>query len=282
MANVKKVTIGLTSVMSEVTMDALLAKTNTHKGAATVVRDENGKVTKVVISLPPTASSKAQQALEATPGVSTVEIQDIIPGTVGFDGTEEGLNELLANGWKVEPHYMFAYPTIAYADGISKHTNVTSGTPYSWTLASPYNALPRYPNGFEVEFKVKMLNAFADVTSNAFCGVVAANEDSAFSLGPAASWASTDWAPSLGYWNGSAWISNYNTGELTAPLDVHVYKAVVDETQALKMYVDDDLIHSSQLGTGAPHADRVTFQTYVGPSSNAGFDVDYFRFTERV
>lgn len=101
MAN-KKLEVSLNSAVSEVTLNKVLVAANIKKNAADVVRDINGKVIKVIIMLPASASASAKAAILATPGVADIQESDIITGMVGWDGTEIGLaNLVITEGMRV-------------------------------------------------------------------------------------------------------------------------------------------------------------------------------------
>lgn len=83
----KELTVSIASSVSEAVKTAALKAANVPSGAANIVRDANGRVVEVRITLPDAAADAAAIALAATPGVANVASKDILPGTKGIDGT---------------------------------------------------------------------------------------------------------------------------------------------------------------------------------------------------
>ena len=105
MASAKAVSVVINSAASEVAKDKVLATSEASNGPAAndIIRDANGKVIEVRLTLPPDVSQAALDAIAATPGVANVVTEDIPPGFAGFDGSEASKDALIATGWEFAP-----------------------------------------------------------------------------------------------------------------------------------------------------------------------------------
>lgn len=83
----KELKVSISSATSEVAKDNAIAASGQGPGAAEVIRDANGRVTEVRITLPDSAATAASAAISATPGVANVVAVEIPVGSVGIDGS---------------------------------------------------------------------------------------------------------------------------------------------------------------------------------------------------
>lgn len=147
----KKIEFFINSAISEVTANAALKNAGIPKKAAEVIRDGNGKVTMVRITLPETASAAAENALKATPGVAGVQTTDIIPGTKGLDF--EATVDWSAQGYQVGA----SRAVESYAGGEMSIALGSGDVPGLWTFNAGDNPLPFNIMGSTFEMKAKFV-----------------------------------------------------------------------------------------------------------------------------
>lgn len=262
MAN-KQIAVSVLSAVSEVTLNKIIAAAKVPKKAATVVRDSNGKVIQVIIKLPPTAAAAAIIAIKATAGVADVVTTDIQPGQEGYDGSEAGWDELIANG----------YTTQSYNDGV--FTDNLDGTrtyaSASQTVAADsltgIAKAPIFPIPVTLEVRESVDGTYT-------------NGRSPFSLSVADDIHSYNLNHFIDSGIHYIGIQDDTIGNTTAVITpgttMHNYKLVVDETGLAKAYYDGVEKISLQLGV-VPSGNYIVF-------NNAAFNtgtitVDFARWT---
>lgn len=119
--------------------------------AADVMRDANGKVIAVSVNLPDTVSDKAIEAIRRNPGLASVHVNDITPGTTGFDGSQASLDAFIqAGGVK----YIEGVTELDNEDGTFSLIMPDDSNWNSWILSKFGDTLP-YPNEVTMELKFK-------------------------------------------------------------------------------------------------------------------------------
>lgn len=143
----KQLAVSISSSVSEAVKDNALAAVKVSHGAADVIRDANGKVVMVRITLPDSAADAARTALAATPGVSNIGVTDIIPGTKGIDGTSlTGLSDL---------GFAETYSSVTPSLG-SGTVIYTLGSGFStYTVNNANNPIPFDTAGMSLEMRLK-------------------------------------------------------------------------------------------------------------------------------
>ena len=161
----KQLGVIVSSVSSEVVLDKVVEAAKVSKGAAEVIRDANGRVVEVRIALPDSASEAARAAIAATPGVANVVVSDILPGTVGLDGStlsgwanigwEEGAEQLGGtHEWSLsDSGTMVLKGTLGAGNEQSRFVNSAM---FNSTTGTFNNSMAPYPNSWSWEARFKM------------------------------------------------------------------------------------------------------------------------------
>jgi hypothetical protein len=156
MAN-KELQVSLNSQISEVTTNKVLAAAGVKKNAATIVRDVNGKVISVMITLPESASEAARIAIAATPGVADIAISDLPVGTVGWDGTAAALENVI-----ITENMILNNDSIIFTYNQNSTCTLTKTDPYATGVqlySQDLSSAP--PFDFAIECKISsMVDAF--------------------------------------------------------------------------------------------------------------------------
>lgn len=260
----KKLEISIVGGQTETTKNQLIQNVGIPKGAATVVRDSNGKVIQVLIKLPESAAAAATAALLATPGVSDVVVADILPGQSGLDGTADGKALLISQGYsQVDSNGTM---TVVYSSD-----NTSTFTTSDAIARTDYNkigsAIPAAPLGMTFEVRMKCL------------GTGPATIDLSFANG----FYSGDL---MSIYNSATGINTYdNYGPTQADTAVtndelfHTYKAVLDPSGLATVTKDNVLVHTLQFGAFPTDTGNFAFLiTFV--SSSTTIVLDYARWTQ--
>lgn len=293
----KRIEAIIASGMSEIVKDKVLANIAAaspgSQNAAEVIRDSNGKVIKVLVNLPDSASATAKAAIEANSGVAAVTEADIPAGFDGWDASSQGKTDLLAR-----PGFVFALgsnpagnaPTEVFnADGSVTYThkalNAASDSNFMifvGATSSVPGIVPAYPITTRSELKFKRNDASSDIAvglllrSNGYFGRI-----DLFSTATGAT---------LNVRTPTGWVP---TGSTITDTNYHVIGVELDGTGTLpnivNVYLDGTQVASAQplQDATASTISLVRMQSFyagslVGslPAAAQGITFDYWRWTK--
>lgn len=151
----KKLSAVFSGITSEVAKDQAIAAVigvvpGLTEGAAEILRDANGKVVEVRLTLADSVADAAKVAVNATPGVANVLLVDVPPGFLGYDGTAAGKATLISQGALVT---VTDLDEVFNADGTVTYSN-KSGTRQGKLEISLANTVPVHPLPWEAEYVV--------------------------------------------------------------------------------------------------------------------------------
>jgi hypothetical protein len=276
MSDIKQIKASISSPISEVAKDKLIAAAGVHPGAANVIRDANGKVTEVQITLPATAAAAAAAAIAATPGVANVVTGDLIPGTVGLDGTQATYDSLLSQGFFITTGGTGDIAITYNADGTTTYTCPDGQSVGSRGLDKSTDAVPNSPVPISFEMKMKFTGTcqmswhFSNGTLSAECGFQAALPDT-----PAEGLPSRlNTYDNVNGGSYGTWVQNSNDDSL-----FHIYKWSFGSTGVVTTTKDGNLLATRQLNVSAVDTGN-TVGMGISVYSGGSFTIDYARWTQ--
>jgi len=279
MADSVKLVAKLVGITTDVTKDdvlnaAMAAVPGLTKGAALIVRDTNGKVIQVELTLPSTSSAAATAAIAANAGVATVITTDIQPGNDGYEGTADSKALLESQGavFTLDPGVTEAF----VGDSTVIDHPLVGFTEWVFTKG---DAVPASPNLLTSEVKVAFSN-ITPTTVDATLRMEVANNGYTADM----------FAPGEG--GGFLRVQNLTSTQIVnvpahSPGQTdHIYRIDYDGTN-FKYFIDD--VEKASIVAGAPSPSLTSQSVRV---NIRGFSIDgttvpqntldYIQWTEKV
>ena len=264
----KKIVTSFGVPVSETRKDQMADKVNVPRGAALPLRDANGKLIGVVISLPEAASENARDVLANLPETSAVIVTDIVPGTEGWAGDAASLAALVADGAVI----IASDTTVTDLEDGTSSVLTDTGTSANWDLTK-FNAVAPHPLPSNLELKFK----FTDVASSGLATVVQmvidnGNGELIFEF--------TN--------DGSAEFIEFGQMYIPTPFindtEYHIVKVshLGSPTNQMQLSLDGEIIGTGNAPGDGGNQAKLNVTQLGGTIDTTGVIVDYLRWTEWV